>query len=193
MVRGEAEQSVAMGKHGRRAWKACLWQTKMTGRRPTPAAASLSMSCATMWRKGSDSPCRQEPGSGSGSGGSGGASHASQRACQGGTGAAGEQLTRHPRAGGQAAATAGAATAGGGGGAPPSRWRAPHIPATAGAPLGAPWPPRRRASTRGGQATPGPAVGMRGRRRQGEGRARWGRGCGARGGGHARAASRGWQ
>ena len=34
-----------------------LWQTKMTGRCPTPAAASFSISCATVCWKGSDSPC----------------------------------------------------------------------------------------------------------------------------------------
>ena len=38
---------------------AYLWQTKMTGRWPTPAAASFSISCATVCWKGSDSPCRQ--------------------------------------------------------------------------------------------------------------------------------------
>jgi hypothetical protein len=35
------------------------WATKTTGRRPTPAAASLSASWATMSWKGSDSPCVQ--------------------------------------------------------------------------------------------------------------------------------------
>lgn len=34
-----------------------LWHTKMTGRWPTPAAASFSMSWCTVCRNGSDSPC----------------------------------------------------------------------------------------------------------------------------------------
>lgn len=39
-----------------------LWHTKTTGRAPTPAAASLSISCATVCWKGSDSPCEKRGG-----------------------------------------------------------------------------------------------------------------------------------